>query len=573
MARFFDFSRRIASLESLEATNTKMPYIYSPPSRDGTENGVNSLKQSRMLRLMEQNAQRQASVSFPVYNQVHQPLPAVMPTFQPFKPSPPKYAFEQAGFAPVLPSRVVQLPAKPRSEAFHQTTGAEQAYFEGPVPNASPAAITEAFATWYTDQVIDLLVVPGSFRRAVGGSSDDVWGRNGRERQERERMVQQSPDFPQPWGRMGMPPASEQPRVRRPSTERQDPWCVYRSHGQSRSRTLVNFIQDVITRMSITPVAVVSAVWYLHGLGLHEGDGKGAELRALLRHAAMFESEGVEKRVAVIGLLLAGKWLDDNSFLTKSWTEVTQIPIKEIDRLERLCLRDYNHSLFIPVPSWVDHVNKLYGALIATDALDNHSAIVVAKLDEMAAEARASELGDPRAPEHQVARRMSLEELPAAGEQAISRDWDNYALSYAIDSLDAEAERNVSLLVDDDDYDGKEAFFVDESMDNQLLLEEDEEEYVEYDGARPFIRRSLPLERTSSHSSARSIESHLSQMRYDPMAVEPPRYSLHHKAQFSSPIEDMLEPGYYVEPGVQIVAPPPKQGGAICGWNRPVAIW
>ena len=73
--------------------------------------------------------------------------------------------------------------------------------------------------------------------------------------------------------------------------------------------------------MTISTTAVVAGVWYLSGLGLHDGDGqKGAELRQVFRGERWDDLEAVEKRVAALGLLLAGKWLDDNSFLSKSWS-------------------------------------------------------------------------------------------------------------------------------------------------------------------------------------------------------------------------------------------------------------
>lgn len=92
------------------------------------------------------------------------------------------------------------------------------------------------------------------------------------------------------------------------------------NNSGTRSSTLVTFVNEMLTRMAITPVAVVTAVWFLNGMGLHDGDGhKGTELRQFLRSLPWSDLEGVEKRVALLGLLLAGKWLDDNSFLTKSW--------------------------------------------------------------------------------------------------------------------------------------------------------------------------------------------------------------------------------------------------------------
>ena len=103
--------------------------------------------------------------------------------------------------------------------------------------------------------------------------------------------------------------------------------------------------------MSVEHTSVVAAVWFLGGLGLHQGDGaKGSELRSILRCLASTEVEAVEKRVAMLGLLLAGKWLDDNSFLNKSWTEVTSIPVVDIHQMEVAALQDLHWALYVPPP-------------------------------------------------------------------------------------------------------------------------------------------------------------------------------------------------------------------------------
>jgi hypothetical protein len=82
----------------------------------------------------------------------------------------------------------------------------------------------------------------------------------------------------------------------------------------------VAFVYDMMQRMSIPPTTVVAAVWFLKGLGLHEGDGEsGFALRQFLGEQRWGDLEAVEKRVATLGLLLSGKWLDDNAYLTKSW--------------------------------------------------------------------------------------------------------------------------------------------------------------------------------------------------------------------------------------------------------------
>jgi hypothetical protein len=52
-------------------------------------------------------------------------------------------------------------------------------------------------------------------------------------------------------------------------------------------------------------------------------------------------------RILTISLLLASKFLDDNTFQNKSWSEVTNIPVQELNALEKEWLRDIKWNLHI----------------------------------------------------------------------------------------------------------------------------------------------------------------------------------------------------------------------------------
>jgi hypothetical protein len=252
------------------------------------------------------------------------------PVSRPWSPSRVFQAEDPMAYrAPLLQSRNIYLQDAPLTyrESRYSTGHADPVYLSaGPAIHAAPTvqAMNSAFSEWYVDQVIDLLVKPGYFRPGVGGSAEEEWGPGGREREGWVRVGRTPPDYSKAWGRMGMPttprPLPRLLRQRRPETEPLDPWNVMWNNQPKRSTTLVAYVHDMIQRMSISPTSVVTAVWFLAGLGLHEGDGiKGFALRQFLGEQRWGDLEAVEKRVATLGLLLAGKWLDDNSFLTKSW--------------------------------------------------------------------------------------------------------------------------------------------------------------------------------------------------------------------------------------------------------------
>jgi hypothetical protein len=398
----------------------------------------------------------------------------------------------------------VQLPEHPitpHDTYRYPASHVEQLYIAPIVEGPSQAEINAAFSRWYAEQVIDILVKPGQFRPGVGGQSDEIWGLGGREKDAFLRVGRSPPDYSKPWGRMGMvstpAPVTRKPRVRNPANERRDPYQILWKHQSRADLAFCNFVQDMLTRMSITPTAVLAAVWFLLGLGLHEGDGqKGSELRQVLEdfYWADTETLAVEKRVATLGLVLAGKWLDDNSFLTKSWTEVTSIPIAQIDRMERAALQDLHFSLHVPLTAWVDHVNKIWAGLYARiDAQDTMDRIVLDTVNGMVDEARDCELRDISSP---ISRRSSSPTFPGAQDVG-NVHWASFARDYNVDmdmqDVDEElayAARNVSALVDDDEG-----------------MEDEEEEFLDYDGAKRWLPSIAELKRTASNSSTESIEA------------------------------------------------------------------
>ncbi|KAA8893746.1 hypothetical protein FN846DRAFT_787518 [Sphaerosporella brunnea] len=52
-------------------------------------------------------------------------------------------------------------------------------------------------------------------------------------------------------------------------------------------------------------------------------------------------------RLLTIALLLASKFLDDNTFQNKSWSEVTSIPVQELNALEKEWLKDMRWNLHV----------------------------------------------------------------------------------------------------------------------------------------------------------------------------------------------------------------------------------
>jgi hypothetical protein len=66
-------------------------------------------------------------------------------------------------------------------------------------------------------------------------------------------------------------------------------------------------------------------------------------------------SDGQVWRLLTIGLLLGSKFLDDNTFQNKSWSEVSGIPVSELNSLEHDWLEDLNWNLYVNLDESADY--------------------------------------------------------------------------------------------------------------------------------------------------------------------------------------------------------------------------
>lgn len=524
-----------------------MPYIHANPPAGITASAEDfkramHLDRMRHLATMAQpetrgNSRRKAEVLSSVY---HTPIGqhaseyAQQASEQPYQPSFAEWAAPAEVHHFAAPNHAQAARTYYEPQAFALTPGPFHApatfdnrvptphdTYRYPVANREPVYVpqesesskkdrlNDALSAYYVTEVTRLLVEPGQYRPGVGGQSEEIWGTIGREREEYERVGLPVPDRSQAgyWGRMGMavgPVAMPSPH--RARTLQYEPYDPYRllQHRHHPRPTVIAFVKDILTRMTISPTAVITALWYLKGLGLHSGDGdKGEILRGYLHEAR--DEDGVLKRVVVLGLVLAGKWLDDNSFLTKSWNEVTRLPIRLIDTFERVALKDFHYSLHIPLPSWIEHITSAHITLL-TDNAHSHTATIEKLLDQMIGEARDALLNDPL--------NWVIDNDFQYASSTPSRDWRNHSRSHSMQSqeapewtgtedlsIDIEAERNVAALVADD----------------EVLMDEEEDEYdfVEYDGAKPWLPTMSDLRRSHSNSSAVSQDESLSQWRLE----------------------------------------------------------
>lgn len=106
------------------------------------------------------------------------------------------------------------------------------------------------------------------------------------------------------------------------------------------------FIMNVIKHTQLPPTAVSLALYYILRL-------KKNSSRPIVGNA------NSEYRVFSVALMLANKFLDDNTYTNKTWAEVTHLPLKEISAMEVEFLANMRYSLYVNTEDWAAWQRRL----------------------------------------------------------------------------------------------------------------------------------------------------------------------------------------------------------------------
>ncbi|RKP38476.1 hypothetical protein BJ085DRAFT_36827 [Dimargaris cristalligena] len=105
------------------------------------------------------------------------------------------------------------------------------------------------------------------------------------------------------------------------------------------------FVHQVLKSTSLSSSVVLLALKYIHRFktGLIYREVK----------------KGSEFRVFTVALMLASKFLEDNTFTTKTWAEVSGLPFKELHRIQVEFLNTLNHNLYVSGVEYFDWLHSL----------------------------------------------------------------------------------------------------------------------------------------------------------------------------------------------------------------------
>src|SRR5688572_2490742 len=69
--------------------------------------------------------------------------------------------------------------------------------------------------------------------------------------------------------------------------------------------------------------------------------------------------DGWEYRLFTVSLILANKILDDHSYTNKTWSQVTTIPLLELNQAEQEFLRNCGYELYVSNMEYLDWLRSL----------------------------------------------------------------------------------------------------------------------------------------------------------------------------------------------------------------------
>ncbi|KAF8637773.1 hypothetical protein AX17_002582 [Amanita inopinata Kibby_2008] len=122
--------------------------------------------------------------------------------------------------------------------------------------------------------------------------------------------------------------------------------------------TFVQFMRKLLETTQVSQSVIVLSLHYIY------------RLREKNRFTPA--QSGSEFRIAVAGLMMANKFLDDNTYTNKTWSEVSGIDLAEINRMEREFLLGVDFNLYVDKSTYESWLNLLKGLVLTKERDSRH---------------------------------------------------------------------------------------------------------------------------------------------------------------------------------------------------------
>ncbi|KAI0358891.1 hypothetical protein OH77DRAFT_1420377 [Trametes cingulata] len=126
----------------------------------------------------------------------------------------------------------------------------------------------------------------------------------------------------------------------------------------SVSPAFVRFMQKVLETTQVSQSVIVLSLRYIY--------------RLKARNPYTTGQAGSEYRVAIAALMLANKFVDDNTYTNKTWSEVSGIELSEVNRMEREFLLGIDFGLYVDKTTYESWLNLLKGLVMAKERDAKH---------------------------------------------------------------------------------------------------------------------------------------------------------------------------------------------------------
>ncbi|KAI0078529.1 hypothetical protein K474DRAFT_1660340 [Panus rudis PR-1116 ss-1] len=155
-------------------------------------------------------------------------------------------------------------------------------------------------------------------------------------------------------------PATDSPSSAKRSRKTQDSPTFFPKPNASTARlqfavspAFVRFMQKLLETTQVSQSVIVLSLRYIY--------------RLKERNRYTHGSAGSEYRVAVAALMLANKFVDDNTYTNKTWSEVSGIALDELNKMEREFLMGIDFSLYVDEATYDSWLNLLQGLILAKE--------------------------------------------------------------------------------------------------------------------------------------------------------------------------------------------------------------
>ncbi|KZT61851.1 hypothetical protein CALCODRAFT_479615 [Calocera cornea HHB12733] len=122
------------------------------------------------------------------------------------------------------------------------------------------------------------------------------------------------------------------------------------------SKDFITFMQGLLSTTQLSRSVVVLALYYVY---------------KLRQSAAVPASRGSETRLAVAALMLSNKYVDDNTYTNRTWSDVSHLPLNDINKAEQEFLNGINHNLCVNRPTYDAWLKTLKSLATARDQEHN----------------------------------------------------------------------------------------------------------------------------------------------------------------------------------------------------------